>query len=70
MFAAMNDVAGKAAEAEREFAAEIEKSADEDEETAEEQENATEFAEGIHITIIEERPSGRANVKLPWTSEN
>jgi hypothetical protein len=54
VFAAMDDVAGEAAEAERELAAKIEKSADEDEEAAEEQESATEFAKGVHARIVAE----------------
>ena len=48
VFAAMNDIAGEATEAEREFAAEIKKSADKYEEGAEDEEGAAEFAEGIH----------------------
>ncbi len=48
VFAAMDDVAGEAAEAQRKFSAEVEKSADQYEEGAENQESAAEFAEGIH----------------------
>ena len=59
MLAAVDDVAGKFSEAQREFAAEEQKSTDDDEEAAEEEESATEFAEGIHKSIIEEGSSGR-----------
>ncbi len=48
MLAAVDDVAGKASEAEGELAAEIKKSADEDEEAAEKEERAAEFAERVH----------------------
>jgi len=48
VFAAMNDVAGEAAKAEREFATEIEKSADEYKEGAEDEEGAAKFAKGVH----------------------
>jgi len=48
VFAAMNDVARKFSEAKGEFAAEIEKSADEDEEATEEEEGAAELAKGVH----------------------
>jgi len=48
VLAAVDDVAGKAAEAKRELAAEIKKSADEDEEAAEEKKGAAEFAERVH----------------------
>jgi hypothetical protein len=54
VFAAMNDIAGEAAEAEREFSAEIEKSANEDEKAAEEEECAAEFAKRIHPGILPE----------------
>jgi hypothetical protein len=47
-FATMDDVAGKTAEAEREFSTEVEKSAKENEETSEEEERAAEFAERVH----------------------
>ena len=47
MLAAVDDVAGKAAEAKGELAAEIKKSADEDEEAAEEKKGAAEFAERV-----------------------
>lgn len=48
VFAAMDDVAWKTAEAQREFSAKVEKSAKENEETAEEEERAAEFAERVH----------------------
>jgi hypothetical protein len=48
VFAAMDDVAREAAEAQREFAAEVQKSAEEDEECAENEEGAAEFAERVH----------------------
>jgi len=48
VLAAVDDVAGKAAEAKRELAAEVEKSADKDEEGAENEESAAEFTDGIH----------------------
>jgi hypothetical protein len=46
--AAVDDVAGKFSQAEREFSAEIQKGADEDEETSEEKKDAAEFAERAH----------------------
>jgi hypothetical protein len=58
VFAAVDDVAGKFSETEREFAAEEQKSTDDDEEAAEIEERAAEFAERIHKSIIEEGPSG------------
>jgi hypothetical protein len=48
VFAAVDDVAGEASQAEREFGAEIEKCAEGDEEEAEEEERAAEFAERVH----------------------
>ena len=48
MLAAVDDVAGKAAEAKGELAAEIKKSANDDEEAAEKEEGAAEFAERVH----------------------
>ncbi len=48
MLATVDNIAGKAAEAEGELAAEVEKSADEDEEAAEEKKGAAEFAERVH----------------------
>jgi len=48
VFAAMDDVAGEAAEAQREFSTEIQKSADEGQERANDEERAAEFAERIH----------------------
>jgi hypothetical protein len=48
VFAAMDDVAGEAAEAQWEFSAEVQQSAEKDQESAENEEGAAEFAEGIH----------------------
>jgi|HubBroStandDraft_1064217.scaffolds.fasta_scaffold698493_2 hypothetical protein len=48
VLAAMDDVAGQAAEAEGKSAAEIEKSADDSEERGEEEKSAAEIAQGIH----------------------
>jgi hypothetical protein len=48
MFAAVHDVAGEAAEAQWEFSAEVQQSAEKDQESAENEEGAAEFAEGIH----------------------
>jgi len=48
VLAAVDNIAGKAAEAKGELAAEIKKSADEDEEAAEEKKGAAEFAERVH----------------------
>jgi hypothetical protein len=48
VFATMDDVVGKTAEAQREFSAEVKKSAKENEETAEEEQRAAEFAERVH----------------------
>jgi hypothetical protein len=48
VLAAVNDVPRQATQAEREFAAEIEKRSDEDQERAEKEERLTEIAEGLH----------------------
>jgi hypothetical protein len=48
VFAAVDDIAGKFSQAEGEFFAEVEKSANEDEEAAEEEERAADFTERIH----------------------
>jgi hypothetical protein len=53
-FAAMDDVSREAAEAQRKFSAQVEKSADEDEEGSENEESAAEFAERVHKKIVEE----------------
>ncbi len=58
VFAAMDDVAGEAAEAYWKFSAEVDKSAEEDEERAENEERAAEFAERIHEKIVDGRRSG------------
>ncbi len=57
VFATVDDVAGQAAEAERELAAKVEESTEENQEDAENQEQAAEFTEGIH----EEHSSGTAH---------
>jgi hypothetical protein len=57
VFAAVDHVAGKSSEAEREFAAEEQKSTDNDEEAAKVEQSAPEFAERIHKSIIEEGSS-------------
>jgi hypothetical protein len=54
VFAAMDDVAGEAAEAEGKFSAEIEKGANEDENAAEEEKCAAEFAKRVHPGILPE----------------
>jgi hypothetical protein len=48
VFAPVDDVAREAAEAQREFSAEVKKSAHNDEESTENEKGAAEFAEGIH----------------------
>jgi hypothetical protein len=48
VLAAVDDVPGKPSEAEREFASEIENSADKDHEAADEEKRASEFAERVH----------------------
>jgi hypothetical protein len=52
VFAAVDDVAGEAAEAEGELGAEVKNSAGKDQESAEEKERATEFAKRVHSTIL------------------
>jgi len=47
----MDDVAGETAEAERQFAAEREKCANENDKASEEKKRAAEFAERIHSEI-------------------
>jgi hypothetical protein len=54
VFATVDNVARKFSNTERNFSAEIEKSADDREEAAKEEEGTTEFAERIHKSIIEE----------------
>ncbi len=56
VFAAMDDVAGEAAEAEGEFAfaSDVKKGADRDEESAENEEGAAEFAKRVHPGILPE----------------
>ena len=52
VFAAVNDVTGESAQPKRNFAAEVEESADQDEDRAEEKKRAAEFAKGIHWIIL------------------
>jgi hypothetical protein len=54
VFAAVDDVAGEAAEAQREFSAEVKHSTDKDEEAAENEEGAAEFAKRVHPGILPE----------------
>jgi hypothetical protein len=54
VLAAVDNVAGKAAEAEREFVAEIKYGAEDGEENAEDEEGASEIAERIHKQSVEE----------------
>ena len=49
----MDDIAGKTAEAERKFAAEIKEGADDDEKEANEQQHAAEVAKRIHKKSVE-----------------
>ena len=50
----MDDVARESTQAEGEFVAEIQKSAEENDEDAKEEERTAEFAQGIHVKIVEE----------------
>jgi hypothetical protein len=52
VFASVDDVARKFSEAEREFASEVENSADDGQGAAKEEEGAAEFAERFHKDII------------------
>jgi len=54
VFAAMDDVARKAAEAEGQFATKVEKSAGEDKKPSNQEESASEFTERIHKRSLEE----------------
>jgi hypothetical protein len=54
VLAAMDDIAGKFSEAKREFAAEVQKSAQNNKEPAEDEDGATEFAERVHSGILPE----------------
>jgi hypothetical protein len=54
VFAAVDDVAGEAAEAQRKFSAKVKKSADKDGESAENEEGAAEFAKRVHAGILPE----------------
>jgi hypothetical protein len=58
VFAAVDDVAGEAAETKGEFSAEIEKSTNEDEKAAEEEKGAAEFAKWVHPEILPETAEG------------
>jgi hypothetical protein len=55
VLAAVDDVAGKAAKAEGEFAGEVEEGAESEEEGAGEEEEFAEIAQGIHEKSIEEK---------------
>jgi hypothetical protein len=55
VFAAVDDVAGKAPEAQGKFSAEVEKSANEYEEATEEEQGAAEFAEKVHEESLKEK---------------
>lgn len=52
VFTTMNDVARKAAEAEREFATKVEESTDEGKKASNQEESASEFAKGVHNRIL------------------
>lgn len=66
VFAAMDDVAGKPAKAEREFCAEVEQCANDGEREANQEKHAAEIAKRIHGSIIEEAALGpRAARKDP-----
>jgi hypothetical protein len=54
VFAAVDDIAGKFAEAERKFSAEEKKSTEDGEESSEEEEGAAEFTEGMHTESLGE----------------
>jgi hypothetical protein len=54
VFAAMDDIAREAAEAERELAAKVKKSANKDEESAKNEEGAAKFAKRVHPGILPE----------------
>jgi hypothetical protein len=58
VFAAVDDVAGEAAEAEGETAAEVKQGAGDGNDGAEDEEGAAEFAEGIHECIVARRNEG------------
>ena len=65
MFAAVDDVAGEAAEAEGEFSTKVKKSANKDKESAENEEGAAEFAKRVHPGIL---PEPAEKLSLPRTS--
>ena len=66
VLAAMDDVAGKPAKAEREFCAEVEQCANDGEREANQEKHAAEIAKRIHGSIIEEAELGpRAARKDP-----
>jgi hypothetical protein len=52
VFAAMDDIAGEPAEAEREFSAEVQQRANDDEESPENEDCAAEFANRVHNRIL------------------
>jgi hypothetical protein len=68
MFTAMDDVAGEFTEAEGEFGAEVEKSAEDYEDDAEQEKSAAEVTKRIHKSIIEEavyRPRAVREIPFP-----
>lgn len=66
VFASMEDVAGKSAQAEGEFRAEVEERTDDGEREANQEKHAAEIAQWIHKSIIEEAALGpRAARKSP-----
>jgi len=52
VFAAMHDVARKAAKAEGQFATKVEKNAGDDKKASKQEESASEFAKGVHNRIL------------------
>jgi len=55
VLAAIDNVPREAAEAERQFAREVEKCTDGDEDGAREEEEFSEVAQGVHKKIVEEK---------------
>lgn len=66
VFAAMNNVAGKSSQAEREFAREIKERAQDDEESADIKEGAAEIAQRIHEESVENPVGEVKEVKEQW----
>jgi hypothetical protein len=65
VFAAVDDIAGEAAEAEGELSAKVKKTANKDEESAENEEGAAEFAKRVHPGIL---PESAEKLSPPGTS--